>query len=235
MINFFTFDGQSSADFGVYISGGETYNAPERDVTTYSVPGRNGDLIVDNGRFSNITVSYEAFIVRDFSKNAERLRLWLKSKQGYKRLEDSYHTDFFRMAYLSSTLDFSTGFLNWNASFTVNFVCQPQRWLKSGEFPMTLSSTGAQLFNAYMPSLPLIKVYGNGAGTLVVNQTTVTVKSINGYLILDSETQNAYKGTENQNMNIQAAEFPVLQNGSNIIGWSGGITKIEITPRWWTI
>ena len=119
MINFFTFDGQSSADFGVYISGGGTYNAPERDVTTYSVPGRNGDLIVDNGRFSNITVSYEAFIVRDFSKNAERLRLWLKSKHGYKRLEDSYHTDFFRMAYLSSTLDFSTGFLNWNASFTV--------------------------------------------------------------------------------------------------------------------
>ena len=55
MINYFTFDGKTSTDFGMYISGSGTYNAPERDVTTYNIPGRNGDLIVDNGRFLNTT------------------------------------------------------------------------------------------------------------------------------------------------------------------------------------
>lgn len=235
MMNYFTFDGETSADFGVYISGSGTYNAPDRDITTYSVPGRNGDLIVDNGRFLNTTITYEASIIHNFPLNAERLRLWLKSKTGYKRLEDSYHPDFYRMAYFSGAIDFSPGFLNWNAQLTLNFTCLPQRWLKSGEFPIQMNQSGAQLFNAYMPSLPLIKVYGSGSGTLVVNQTTIVIKDISEYMMIDCDIQNAYKGTVNQNQNISAPVFPELQSGENIIAWSGNISGVEIVPRWWTI
>jgi phage-related protein len=235
MMNFFSYGGRSSKDFGVYISGGGTYNAPERDMTTYSVPGRNGDLLVDNGRFKNISVTYQSFIPFGFPNKAEQLRFWLKQNIGYQRLEDTYHPNFFRMGYMSNMIEFSTKALNRSAEFTLYFTCKPQRWLKTGEYPVTLNQSGETLYNAYMPALPLIKIYGNEKGTLVVNQTTVTVKNIDGYLMLDSDTQNAYKGTENQNINIQAAEFPVLQNGSNIIGWSGGIVKVDIIPRWWTV
>ena len=235
MMHSFTFAGKNSRDFGVYISGGGTYNAPERDVTTYSVPGRNGDLIVDNGRFLNTTVSYESFIPRGFPNKAEQLRLWLKSVTGYQRLEDDYHPDFFRMAYFSNAIDFTTHVLNRSAEFTLTFTCKPQRFLKSGEFPVVIGASGDSLYNAYMPALPLIQLTGNGAGALVVNDTTVTVKSMDGSLTLDCDLQNAYKGTENQNANINAPVFPALQNGENIIGWSGGITGVSITPRWWTI
>lgn len=235
MSGFLTFNGQTSKDFGLHISGGGTYNAPEREVTTYTVPGRNGDLIVDNGRYSNIVVSYEAFIIQSFAKNAERVRFWLAGAPGYHRLEDSYHPDYFRMGYYSGGLDFETGFLNWHGSCTLSFNCKPQRFLKSGEFPVVIGASGDSLYNAYMPALPLIQLTGNGAGTLVVNDTMVTVKSMSGSLTLDCDLQNAYKGTENQNANINAPVFPALQNGENIIGWSGGITGVSIMPRWWTI
>ena len=54
MMNAFQFNGRSSSEFGVYISGGGTYNAPERDVEFMAMPGRSGDLLIDNGRFKNI-------------------------------------------------------------------------------------------------------------------------------------------------------------------------------------
>ena len=61
---YLTFNGKNSAEFGVWISGGGTYNAPARDVEMVSVPGRNGDISYDNGRFQNVAVTYPAFISR---------------------------------------------------------------------------------------------------------------------------------------------------------------------------
>ena len=66
MRNWLTFDGVSLKDFGVYINGNQTYNAPARSRTYVSVPGRNGDLIIDNGRYENTELVYHAFIYRDY-------------------------------------------------------------------------------------------------------------------------------------------------------------------------
>lgn len=52
------FDGQSSGTYGVYITGDAVFNAPERDVEMITIPGRNGALALDNGRFENISVTY---------------------------------------------------------------------------------------------------------------------------------------------------------------------------------
>ena len=50
----FIFDGINSLDYGIYITGEAVYNAPERDVEMISIPGRNGEFALDNGRFNNI-------------------------------------------------------------------------------------------------------------------------------------------------------------------------------------
>jgi phage-related protein len=54
-------------------------------------------------------------------------------------------------------------------------------------------------------------------------------------LYLDSDTQNAYNDYGNQNRNISAELFPVLQDGENNIILSRGVEKVEIVPRWWEI
>lgn len=234
MINFFIFNGKSSRDFGIYISGGQTFNAPERDTESIEIPGRNGNLTISRNRFKNITVSYPAFIRKSFSRNADAAKMWLLGCEGYQRLEDTYQPDYFRMAQFKGPVDFDMRFLNYAGEMTLSFDCKPQRWRKDGQ-QTTVYTQPTSLYNDLFPALPLIRVNGTGAGNLYIGAYTVELLSIDEYVMLDSDTQNAYKGTLNKNATISTPEFPVLQPGDNTISWDGNVTSIEITPRWWTV
>jgi phage-related protein len=83
--------------------------------------------------------------------------------------------------------------------------------------------------------LPVITLYGQGAGLLTVGGCIVEVKALDGFLYLDSETQNAYNNNVNQNLNINAPAFPVLDDGEINIAFTGGIERVEIIPRWWEL
>lgn len=234
------FAGQRSADFGLVVTGSGTYNAPERDMEAVAVEGRSGDLILDKGRYKNIPVSYPVSICRDFPEKAHAARSWLLSKPGYRRLEDDYNPDYFRMGMFQGPLDFSVKFLGRAAEATLTFNCKPQRYLKSGEHPFTLQAAGRLWNPTGFPALPRIAVYGSGAGELTVGGSIVKILAMTDHLILDSESQNAFRVTaagtqESRNGDIYAPVFPVLTEGEIPVSWSGGITHIEIIPRWWTI
>lgn len=236
----FFFDGRSCADFGMVISGSGTYNAPQRDVDIVSVPGRNGDLIIDNGRYLNITLTYPISICHDFPRKALAARNWLLSGSGYKRLEDDYHPEHFRMAAFTGPLDFDVKFLNRIGDASVKFNCKPQRFLKSGEYPIDIAS-GAYLHNpTAFPALPIVTIYGKGSGYVNVSGVYVQIKSIVDQITLDCELQDAYRhvgdgAPENKNNCIYAPEFPALQPGDNLISFGGNITGVTITPRWWEL
>lgn len=156
MKNSFIFDGMNSSDFGVWISGTGTYTAPERDVQYVSVPGRNGDLIIDNGRWRNVPLTYPAYIESDFPDKADRFKNMMCRKTGYRTLEDSYHPDEYRMAQFTGGFEPTTGQLNRDASFDINFNCKPQRFLKSGTVPMQfipdyMYGPGLQFSTFYFP------------------------------------------------------------------------------------
>lgn len=229
----FWYNGRMSSDFGIYISGSGAFNAPERDVEVISIPGRNGDLIIDNGRFKNVTGSYPAFIRALFRERAAGARDWLCGSFEYKRLEDSYYPGFFRMARFVGPMDFTTRFLNRSGEMELTFDCKPQRYLKSGE-RVIMADRAVKLYNpTSYGALPYIRVYGT-SGSIAVGNTIMHISDIDGYIDLDSETQNAFKGIKNCNNKISNI-FPVLEPGENGISLMGNITKIEITPRWWTV
>ena len=116
------------------------------------------------------------------------------------------------------------------------FNCMPQRWLKSGEVPISITAQGQALPNQWQPALPLIQLTGTGSGELSVGSSTISITGMDGSLTIDSETQNAYEGTKNKNGIITVSGgFPVLATGDTPIIWSGGITAIKITPRWWRL
>lgn len=138
MIHSLIFGGVNSADFNVYISGGGTFSAPQRDVEAVSVPGRNGDLIIDNGKWNNIEVRYPTFIPSGFEHNIEAFRSAICRKKGYQRLEDTYHPDEYRLGMLSSGIDPSTKYMNQSASMDLVFNCKPQRFLKVGDEPVQI-------------------------------------------------------------------------------------------------
>lgn len=241
-VNYAIFNGKPLSDFGLYISGKGTFKSPERDVTKVEVPGKSGDLIFDNGRFKNVTITYEdSFILEDYDDKipfAERIRSlssFLKSSSGYHRLEDTYHPDEFRMATCLTSIDPEV-FLLVSGQFDLEFDCKPQRFLKIGEEPVTFTSNGTILNPTYHDAKPIIRVYGYG--TLAVGEETMTIKShSNQYIDIDCELMNCYCGATNCNnyVTLNSDEFPVLAPGRNGVNFSGNISKVIITPRWWFV
>ena len=236
----FVFNGVGSASMGLAITGSGTYNAPERDLEMIPIPGRIGDLVVDHKRYKNIPVTYPVSICDDFAAYAEGVRAWLLKSGGYQRLEDDYDPDHFRMALCKGPLTFSTDFLNRIGECSITFDCKPQRFLKAGERAIT-AENGEYINNpTAFPALPLITVYGSGSGNLRVGSYLVKINELDTFVTLDSEMEEAYTAIASGarkycNGTISAPEFPVLGYGLNNVSWNGGITKVEIIPRWWTL
>ena len=223
-------------EFSLYVSGENSFDASQWQYSREEVPGRNGDLIIPNKRLANVTVKYPAAIVKNFAKNAAALRLYLLSAgAAYRRIEDDYNVDTYRLGIFSGPMSFETGFLNRNGEITLEFDCKPQRYLKQGEFSVSVES-GQTIGNQWMPALPMIQITGTGNGQLVVGGSQVDITDMTGAITLDCDVQNAYSGTLNRNNNITiTGGWPVLATGQTAISFSGGITAVEITPRWWTL
>lgn len=231
MEHYFIYNGHSSAEFGVWISGGGTYNAPARDVTTEAIPGRNGVVTFDNGRFENTLLTYPAFISRRFQTRIDGFRAYMKAQRGYNRLEDTYHPNEYRLAMFKSGLDVSTTARNLAGSFDIVFDCKPQRFLKSGE-KLTAFSSGSVLYNPTLyDALPLIVCNGNG--TITLNGTAITISGNSGQIYIDCDLQDAYLGSTNKNSKI-TPNFPKLSPGDNALSYTG-VTGVQIMPRWWTM
>lgn len=161
----FTFDGENSANFGVYITGKGVFNAPERNVEMIDIHGRNGAFALDHGNFNNIEVTYPAGIFADteadFAQAVSDLRNWLCSKVGYVRLEDDYNPNEYRMAIYKSGLDVDHDMLI-AGEFELTFDCKPQRFLKSGETAISITSGDTIKNPTRFDSNPMFEVYGYG-------------------------------------------------------------------------
>lgn len=236
MIHFLIYNGESSANYGLLVGGQKSYDLPKRDVTKYSITGRNGDLIKDNGRFENIKLDYTLVCKNDFEAFADAISAWLKQPTEYCRLEDSHHPEYYRMALVTDSISYDTGTWNRSAKATVSFDCKPEKYLFSGEWKEKFSTTG-EIFNpTRFPSKPLIRVYGTGAGKLTIGAYTIDISAINEYIDIDSDIMDCYKGNDNCNAAVTLAKgFPVLAAGKTAVSFNGAITAVEIQGRWWTI
>jgi len=141
-----TFDGINSLGYGIYITGEAAYNAPERAVEMVNIPGKNGALALDQGRFENIEVTYPAGCFADsqadFADKVMRFRNVLASRYTYKRLADEYHSDEYRLGLYKSGLDVDAVRYGTAGQFDITFDCKPQRFLLSGEAAVTPSDYG---------------------------------------------------------------------------------------------
>lgn len=231
---YLTFNGKSSRDFKVWISGSGIFDAPERDTENIEIPGRTGDLHIDKGRYKNMPITYPAFITEQWQRNFDGFKAYMLSQIGPQVLEDSYDPDHFRRAVYKSAIQPKMAPRNVAGEFNITFDCDPRRFLKSGQKSFSIESNVEIQNPTLFTALPLIRAYGTGQ--LVLNSVSVIVQTANVYTDIDCETQEAYKGSTNCNGNIVLSDddFPVLNPGFNYISYNG-FSAIEITPRWWTI
>lgn len=236
MFDGFVFDGKSTRDFHARVERYPRLGVPSRKFETVQVPGRNGDLHMEQDAFSNYSQSYEIYFHAPIAspEQAHAVKAWLMGGKGYRRLEDVYDPAHFRLAAFSGPMDISN-WLNKYGRCTVEFDCKPQAFLKSGETVFTLMDAATIRNPCAFTARPFITVYGAGSGVLTVGGVEVSILALDGHLSLDCDLQHASKDGQNQNSAVYAPEFPALLPGDNEISWDGGITHIEIIPRWWEL
>ena len=236
MRNWLTFNGKSTKEYGVYISGSDTFNAPERDTESVVIPGRDGELTIDNGRYKNISVEYPAFIYDQFNCNIEGFRNFLLSQKGYGRLEDTYHPQEFRMAKIKGSFKVDPVDSLIAGQFKISFDCKPQRFLKLGETPIEITAATSIKNPTLHSAKPLIRVYGYGQ--IFIGDYGFTVRQhTQDYMDIDCEMMDAFCGATNLNqyLTIGSNGFPKIDTGVQGITLAGTVTKIIITPRWFNI
>lgn len=238
-------DSTDLSTYGLYISGAGTFGAPEKDVPTYTVPGRNGLVLGSTSRLQNIQVTYPAFICSNFAQNMMDLRSFLLSRNGYVKITDDYDTTHYRKGFFNAGIEPEMTQMLDAGQFNLVFNCLPQRWLLTGDTEQTnpASLTNATRFDAK----PLVRIYGYG--TLSIGSVDfVIAQHTESYVDVDCETMQVYCGDTNM---AAYADFQATENGQTVynvdppvlaanatttITKSGAtITSYKITPRWWEV
>lgn len=241
MDNGFTFGSRSTWDFPrLMVERYPRTTLPPRKSQTFTIPGRNGGLHMDEGAWDNYTQQYECYYHGDGVANEDihTVKSWLAATAGYQRLTDVYDPSHYHLAQVSGTTNIQN-ILGRYSRFTVSFDCDPRAFLLSGDEAQAFAAAGTLDNPTAYIALPLITVRGSGAGAVTVGSATVEILEMDGEIILDCESANAYSldgdVTVNENANISALEFPTLLPGENAVSFSGGISGVDIVPRWWEL
>lgn len=190
----FTFDGEDSRDYGVYVNDVSVFDAPEKDIEMIEIPGRNGAYALDRGRFMNIEVTYHCVLGAssddDWSEGVSNLRNFLASRKGYCVLEDDFNAGEYRLAVYRSGLNVSN--INTKTGeFDVVFDCKPQRWLTAGQDEITVTSGDTVKNPTLFDSHPLLEVWGYGDIDLGGQTVTINYVPIGPVAIAESDEGGA--------------------------------------------
>ena len=252
------FNGQSSADFGLIVEYfPESVHAARRG-ELIPIPGRNGVIIREDGAYDTYSQTFQIWfrntLNRDTFQTARDVAEWLLGASGFCRLEDTYEPEHFRLARFVGPLNVETVLRN-HGRATLEFDVQPQRYLKSGETPLTFTvGSSATIMNpTQFEARPLLK-FSNVSSSPNPEVQTLTMRE--NYVILpsgkvrDASTINPGYAVSNP-VSCSGKEFAQItgdgyafydSNGetreggfSPTGGWSNGATRTNYrisVPSW---
>lgn len=242
--SWFSFKGIKNGAIGVYLLSLPKRTKPKVKGKSLSVAGRNGDIWMPDGSYDVISVKIDLAIPNTLDGNAlSAVNDWLNGS-GELIFSDepnrAYH------ARVDKPISYQT-FIKRTTSqkFTVDFTCQPFKYLYPAEPTITTTAMTYTLQNPLLAeSAPLIKITTTSTAdfTLSLEQDSETVWSADfsgvptGGIVIDSELLDAFSLDYNAFYNAyMSGEFPKIPVGESVLRCavdSGTVSKIEITPRW---
>lgn len=207
----FTFNGINCESLGMYVEKYPDRPFTARKSTSYRVPGRTGDLVVDEDALENVVQEYEVYMKKKLATNMQEqltaIAKWLLQPAGYSVLTDTYDATIKRYARYMGGVEFLNS-LNKYGKAKISFDCKAQRYpvtdvIYAGTMdditPITITLPASGLLPAY----PLLEILGSGANTsfqitsgtlnIIVPARSVAISKI----VIDWETHsvyNAYNG-----------------------------------------
>lgn len=248
--------GTSNLDVGMVVEHYPKPIIPRRKIEVQSVPGRNGDIILEQDAFENYEQPYSVFLdakhIGGLSQVMPKLSDWLLGNKGYQKLEDSYFPDVYRMAYYSGGSEFISIFNEYGEG-TLTFNCAPEKYLKSGDYFIPIASGTVIRNPTAFAAFPIIRVVLKGKTS--TSSTLVGTISFNGTVVITITVPASSTSSSGWTINIDTKNYACTgaSTGVNRSGWLTGsyenmkleketaitfnsnITSILLKPRWWTI
>lgn len=241
MSNGFKFGEKGTWDFDMHVQRRPDQQIPARRVKTFTVPGRSGALHQTENVWDPITRTYDCYFhgKQPMPAQAHAIKAWLCADPCLRKLQDVYDPEYYYWATCLNAAQIENH-LNRYGVLTLKFECDPRAFLVSGDEPVTFGAHGVLHNPTSFAAKPMITVYGSGSGNVYVGGTTVEIKAIEDQITLDCDLMDAYRAVgdgakENMNGAISAPEFPELAPGKSSVMWDGGISALEIIPRWWML
>ena len=89
-LDYFVYGGTSSASFNFIITENDNLNGFENDFELIEIPGRSGDLLINNNRKKNKEINIEAYVdldgLGDAKTVSKNIKQWLQGEVKYKDL-----------------------------------------------------------------------------------------------------------------------------------------------------
>lgn len=209
---------------GVVIENIPTITKPKKRITTYTIPGRNGVLNVDEGTYDPISLTLNCHF-QDGNANILELNNWL---DGFGKL--SLDGIKYYEGIINNNIPYEqiTNFKKFQINFQLNpiqkKIIPTTNVIDISEATNTIEVGGTA--NTY----PTITIEGEGQLIVRINEITFTLDNADGEYILDSEAKEIIHNNQSA-MSIMSGDFPYLVPGDNeiFISGTGTYTSMSIT------
>jgi predicted phage tail component-like protein len=230
----FTFNGVSSAAHGLRVTSDYVINSTGQDISTVSVAGRDGDLLLSNNRLKSVTIELPCTIMsnKKLTDAGSDISNWL-NVAGYKDLTLSWDPDFIYRSAFIETFEIA-GLMRQFGKIKLNFLTYPVKFYKQGRTTQTLSNGATVNGIGNVNAKPIITLVGSGDCTLTINGRKTKLRAVQNTITLDMQANQVYSGNlPAWDKVVRAPQYrmPYLDAGRNLISWDGDFT-VKMAPYW---
>lgn len=171
--DYLIFGNVDNRDYGIEIFFKDVDHIPKRVYERIEVPGRNGAVLIDEGRYEDVPVTYDCIALNDADRS-EFVNA-LASQTGYQRMQDSFNNGEFYSAVFEGDVDPNVTSDREKSTFSIYFTRSAQRFLVSGEESIDVDSGDVITNPTLFESNPMLEV--DGYGEISINGEKITVEN----------------------------------------------------------
>ena len=249
MNDWFEWNGVRCTEYGMHVLAQPSIISPGERLNYQTVPGRSGSLLFtkDTGVYDDLVLACTCVIDDPYMTvngvTTSRIEAICKWLEGGGNVTFADRPEGFYRARVNNQVSFDKIVRgNPHRSFQVQFRCSPFFYLDSGIEKITFTGASSAVSNpGNFYSEPLLKIIGAGEGTIMCGESSMIVTDFTGlsHIMVDCEAAVAYKGAVgNPSDPLVLLGTRVIYNqftipsGNSFFSIVGGITSVEVTPRW---
>ena len=213
--------------------------SPEYDYDTVKIPGRDGELYIEQKSVKDITITISftfACKPHRWQGVAREARKWLIGKEDRRLILSDSQDRYYKVKHV--VLDQTERQIKEVGEFSADFICEGRQYLIEGDWPLELTYTNssggqsAHIWNPYETSMPVFIISGNGTCRITVNGHTLEAE-VSGQLTVDTQREVAYKADMSSANTSVTCDYETLalEPGDNTITKPTGF-NLQILPKW---